>query len=148
VAKFTISGKTIELPASKTPQAASSDRSAWRGGEFITVRFDRDFNQAIRVHTDGRAFPDRVASDEKGRWIAIGDVIMTSIEIVDSRALPGAFTRVANVFVPSGCVANIGVAARLFAGIGGGLQAEYVSGPTFRFKTIENNFWHSRAGLA
>jgi hypothetical protein len=149
MAIFLVCGKTIELPASRImPRATTSAKTSWRSGEYITVKFLKDFDQAIRVHTGGRAFPDREASDEKGRWVAIGDVVMTSRQLADSRALPGAFTQIANAIVPSGCIANIGIAARLLAGSGGGLQAEFVSGPPFRFIAIANKFWHTRGGLA
>ncbi|MGC2813089.1 MAG: hypothetical protein WA303_22320 [Bradyrhizobium sp.] len=147
MARFIISGKSIELPANRISQA-KSDEACWRGGAFVTIRFNREFHEAIRVHTGGRGFPDRSASPLEGKWVLIGDVIMTSGQIVDSRSLPGEFTRVANAVIPIGCLANIGVASSLLAGFGGGLQAEYVSGPVFQFKPIQNKSWHGRAGFA
>src|SRR6185437_1191923 len=145
--RFIVGGKSIDLPAIKVPQA-DSDKACWRGGEFITIKFDREFYEAVRAHTDGREFPNRSASFLEGKWILIGDVILTSGQIVDSRSLPGEFTRVANVVVPAGCVANIGVTSSLLAGSGGGMQAEYVSGPAFQFRPMQNKYWHGRAGRA
>ena len=152
---FAIAGRRIDLSAVPvTPRALSGDDSAWQGGDYVTVRLLAPA-EALRVHTNGRAFPDREASASAGAWVAIGDVIQTSAQFANSRSLPTwhvnsttAFTHVNTATIPAGCVVNIGIASAKFGGQGGGFQAEYVSGPLFQFTPLTGKHWHGRAGSA
>jgi len=155
MAKFTFSGKSIELPAVvMTPTCASFDPTAWVSGDHLTIRL-LDTIHALRVHTNGRAFPKRELSHAAGRWILIGDVILTSSEIADSRSLPTndptgmtAFTHTSEAVLVRNVVLNIGLASEKYAGRGGGFQAEYVGGPEIQFKLLTDKIWHGRAGFA
>ncbi|HUO79844.1 MAG TPA: hypothetical protein VMU00_06855 [Steroidobacteraceae bacterium] len=146
--RFLVCGGTLELPAAFVlPRAPSSAPEAWTGGQWLTVRIC-EATPALRVHTAGRAFPGRPASHAAGAWVAIGDVIWTAAELASSRALPGAFTHTSDAEIAAGTVVNVGFASALFGGAGGGEQAEYVSGPAFRFRSLEGKRWHGRAGTA
>jgi hypothetical protein len=155
VTTFWFSAKSIDLPAVPVaPSCATVDPTAWLAGDFRTVRL-LDTVQALRVHTNGKAFPAREASMANGRWILIGDVIMTSGQIADSRSLPGkdvssmiAFAHVSEATLERGVVINIGLASTKFAGRGGGFQAEYVRGPVIRFDLLKSSMWHGREGMA
>ena len=155
MAKFFVAGAAIELPAVPVwPKAASRDLGAWMLGAYSTVLLLSSV-EGIRVHTDGRSYPGRPGSSEQGAWVALGDVIVASSEFASSRSLPTdnpksavAFTRTADVVLPPHCIVNIGLASPKFGGIGGGVQAEYVSGPPFQFRTLRGKVWHDRVGHA
>jgi hypothetical protein len=145
---FVVSGRTITLPAVQvTPQAKTRDTRAWQSGQYVTVRLIEPI-EAVRVHTNSRPYPGRLPSAAAGAWVALDDVIQTSGELVRSRALPGPFTHVGEALLPTHCTVNVGVCAPLFGHTGGGIQAEYVSGPTIKFKQIPGRYWHSRQGNA
>jgi len=143
---FVVSGRTIDLQAVAHPHIVTRRTNAWLQGGYVTVQL-LAATEALRVHTGGRSFPGRPASNLEGAWYAIGDVIETSSQHVQSRALPGAFTQVATVTLPPGAIINIGFCSPLFVGFGGGAQAEHVGGPSVQFKPLPN-VWHSRAGRA
>jgi len=155
MARFLVAGRAIDLPAIPvTRPAPSRDPSAWELGAYTTVQLVEPVD-ALRVHTDGRAYPGREASASAGAWLAIGDVVQTSSQLANSRSLPTddptsmiAFTHVSEVTVPENCILNIGFASAKFGGLGGGCQAEYVSGPAIRFTPLEGKRWHGRAGRA
>ena len=113
--------------------------------------------EALRVHTQGRAYvaQGRPAANEAGRWLLIGDVIQAAGAIASSRSLKVddprsavAFTHTSGVELAPGTVLNIGFASALFSGRGGGAQAEWVGGPSARFKLLAGKHWHSGAGRA
>lgn len=155
MAIFSVGGRQIDLPAVVVrPNAASSDRTAWLDGVYVTLRLTGPV-AGLRVHTDGKEYPGRKASALPGAWVAIGDVIGTSSELASSRSLPAAdpqamtaFTHVAEVGLPAQCVVNVGRASAKFGGRGGGFQLEYVSGPRFTFRPLADKHWHGRAGTA
>lgn len=153
--RILVAGRTIELPALPLlPRSPSSDDSAWELGAYVTVRLTAPV-EALRLHTDGKAFPGRPASQSSGAWVAIGDVIQTSSQIASTRALPTddpssatAFTHVNHAMLPVDCVLNIGIAGPKFGGYGGGFQAEYVSGPRIQFVPLKGKHWHGKAARA
>jgi hypothetical protein len=155
MATFFVAGTSIELPGIPVwPKAQSRDPDAWILKTFSTVLLHSPV-EGIRVHTDGRSYPDRPGSLEEGAWFALGDVILGSGEFASSRSLPTrnpkslvAFTRMADVLVPSQCVLNIGLASPKFGGLGGGVQAEYVSGPPLHFGALRGKYWHDHVGHA
>jgi hypothetical protein len=155
MAMFSYFGESIELPAKAVlPGASTRDPDAWMHGVFTTVRFELPM-KALRVHTNGRTFPGRDASQEAGAWILIGDIIETSSELASSRSLPAAnpksmvaFTHVSEAQVQMGTVMNVGLASAKFGGKGGRFQAEYVSGPSIHFTPLRANRWHGAAGRA
>jgi hypothetical protein len=145
----------VTLPAVWLPtKEKTRDESAWLHRTYLTIRLTDSIN-AIRVHTAGKSFPGRLASNEAGAWLLIGDIISTSSEIANSRALPKeninvmtAFTHASEAVVSPGSVLNIGLAAAKFSGYGGGFQAEFVSGQPILFKPLVGKFWHNRAARA
>lgn len=143
---FGLFGKWVDLPARSATKAPTSDSRAWLHGQYVTVQLTAAV-EAVRVHTNGKSFADRPASNLRGRWFAIGDIIQTSREYQSSRSLPGTFTHVALVTLRPGCVINIGICSPLFGGAGGEFQAEHVSGPAAEIMPITNK-WHSRSGNA
>lgn len=155
MAKFFVAGTLIDLPAVPVwPRAGSRDPAAWMLNVYSTVMLLSPV-EGIRAHTDGRSYPGREGSSEEGAWVALGDVIVGSSEFASSRSLPTAnpkslvaFTHTAEVLLPAQCVVNIGVASPMFGGLGGGVQAEYVSGPRLQFKTLRGKFWQDRVGNA
>lgn len=155
MANFIIAGRSIDLAASLVaPQAVSKDPNAWAMGQYATVRLLAP-TEALRAHTNGRAYPGRLASGSTGSWVALGDVIQTSGSFASSRSLPTdnpssatAFTHVNSVVIPAGTVINIGVASALFGGRGGHFQGEYVSGPSLQFRPLTGKHWHSKFGHA
>jgi len=153
MALFTVLGQSVDLPAVSLSQWDTGDRSAWEQGKYLTVRVTAPC-VALRVHTNARSFPGRPASHPEGTWLAIGDVVQTSIELASSRSLPtadptsmAAFTHVGEAHIPVGCILNVGLASAKFGGQGGGFQAEYVAGPKPSFQQV-SNIWHGRAGTA
>jgi hypothetical protein len=155
MARFFVAGTAIELPGIPVwPKAQSRDPDAWMLNTYSTVLLLSPV-EGIRVHTDGRSYPGRPGSSEEGAWVALGDVIVGSGEFASSRSLPScnpkslvAFTRMAEVRLPSQCVLNIGLASPKFGGLGGGVQAEYVSGPPLQFGTLRGKYWHDHVGHA
>ena len=156
--RFVFGNKSIDLPAATVrPVASSRDANAWWAGQYATVRLFQPI-RGLRLHTSGRSYPDRPASNAEGSWILIGDVIQTSSQIAQSSSLPGklpqsmvAFTHVSDVSLAAGTVLNIGVASAKFSGEvggGGGFQAEHVSGPWPQFHVLAGNYWHGNAGAA
>lgn len=145
---FVLSGRAINLPAFQvTPQAKTRDIRAWQSGQYVTVRLCEPV-KAVRVHTNSKAYPDRVPSAAAGAWVALDDVIQTSGDLVQSRALPGPFTHVGEALLPVHCTVNVGLCAPLFGHTGGGIQAEYVSGPAIQFTQIAGKYWHGKQGNA
>jgi hypothetical protein len=135
-------------------RAQTRDESAWQYHRYSTVQLVGPF-EGLRVHTGGRAFPGRQASDESGAWILIGDVIQTAPVLASSRALPVddarrlvAFTHTSEAYLGVATVLNIGLASRKFGGTGGEFQAEYVSGPPIRFVPLVGKHWHGTGGRA
>jgi hypothetical protein len=147
VAQFFIGGNWIELPAELARRARTRDIGAWRAAQYVTVRLLEPV-EGVRVHTDGKAFSRRPASAAGGAWVAIGDAIDTAAQFVATRSLPGPFTHVGWALLPPDCIVNVGVCSPLFGGMGGGFQAEYVSGPPIEFKQAQGKYWHSRTGRA
>ena len=150
---FIVSGRKIQVTASFVPRESTQQVDAWHKGEWISVRVDAPI-EAIRVHTNGRTFSDtdvmweRLGSKATGAWAAIGDVILTSSQMVDASALPGVFIHVAAVIIPQNCIVNIGVNGATLMGRGGGVQAEYVKGPRFEISELKGKVWMDRAGRA
>lgn len=145
---FVVSSSIINLPAFRvTPQAKTGDARAWQLGQYVTLRLFEPVD-GIRVHTNGRSHPGRLPSAAAGAWIALGDVIQTSGDIVRSLALPGLFTHVGSALLPVNCTVNVGVCAPLFGYTGGGIQAEYVCGPAIQFTQIAGKYWHDMQGNA
>src|SRR5580765_4483486 len=128
---FTLHGQSIELAAWLRPERkATTQRSAWLGGTWLTVLTGGDM-MALRVHLNGceveTEWRDRVHSSEAGAWLLIGDVVLTSRQIVEQRALPaGTFSHVSRATIRPNTLLNIGIAAPLFGFNGGGWQAEWV----------------------
>ena len=155
MAMYSFFGKSVDLPAALgASRAKTRDPGAWLYGQYVTVRLLASI-RALRVHTEHREFPGRLASGESGAWILIGDVIQTSSELASSRALPAvdptsmvAFTHTSEAHLLPGTMLNIGLAAQKFGGAGGGFQAEHVFGPAIRFTPLTGKHWHSRAGHA
>ena len=154
--RFQIGIRSLELEAHLVLPAAASNAASWAGGRWVTVKLSAPL-EALRVHTDGRAFlaQGRPASTEAGRWLLIDDVIQTAAAIASSRSLKVddprsavAFTHTSGVELALGTVLNIGFASALFSGRGGGAQAERVGGPPPRFTLLAGKHWHSRAGRA
>jgi hypothetical protein len=145
---FFVCGVPISLDAVQQDRQGTEHEDAWLRGEYLTLRVTDDMREGVRVHTNGKSFPGRSASSMAGRWIALEDIIDTSHALANSRALPGVFTHVAWVVIPSGCVINVGVASPLYGYSGGGVQAEYVSGPRFGFEQAEGKHWHGAVGNA
>ena len=146
--QFFLDGKAIDLPAVRLSKTITREGSAWRGGDWITVRMVGPLD-ALRVHTDGKRVDlrDVRPTSSKGAWILIGDVIQTSSQITQARALPGLFTATSQVQVLSTTVLNIGLCGQLFGFPGGGWQAEYVNGPEFKISRLPN-VWMNRSGSA
>lgn len=144
---FRFGTTVIDLPATRVGRRETSKVNAWLNGGYLTVKFDGEF-EALRVHTKGKAFEDREASNEMGAWVVLGDLITTSMGLVSSRALPGDFTHVSVVMIYPRTVLNIGIAGAIAGwGMGGGEQGEYVGGPRLGFRPLDNK-WHHAAGLA
>jgi hypothetical protein len=84
--------------------------------------------------------------------VAIDDIVETSGEFADSRALPGigTFTHLGWAVLPKQCIINVGMCAPHpgSVGAGGGIQAEYVAGPPIQFTQAPDKYWHHRRGLA
>ncbi len=152
---FSFFGKSVNLPAVLVSNKATTrDPSAWQYGMYTTVQLTGRLT-ALRVHTAGRTFPGRQASDQMGAWVLIGDVIQTSTDLANSRSLPTvnprsmvAFTHTSGARLATNTVLNIGLASAKFGGTGGGFQAEYVSGPTIQFTPLAGKHWHGGAGHA
>lgn len=72
----------------------------------------------------------------------------TSSEIVSTFSLPGPFSHVSQAIIPATCVVNVGLCKPLFGGAGGGIQVEYVSGPSIQFDQMKDNVWHNAMGNA
>jgi hypothetical protein len=153
-------GKTkIELPAVQiSPSAGSSYRDAWLHEIHVTIRLLKSL-EGFRVHTNGVSFPtggqfgkmaaSRSASNAVGRWVFIGDeAISTSSEIVSIFSLPGPFSHISKAVLPANCILNLGLCKPLFGGAGGGIQVEYVSGPSIQFEQMKENAWHNALGNA
>jgi hypothetical protein len=138
MARFLVSGQSIELPAIRVARGPTQCERAWMFGQYVTVRLISAVD-GIRVHTNGRSFTGRVASGAQGAWVAIGDIIQPSEEFVGARALPGLFTHIAWTLIPEQCVINVGMSGPLFGAPGGGFQAEYVAGPAMTFNQAVGN---------
>lgn len=155
MATFAFFGKSIDLPATRlATRATTRDKTAWQHGQYMTIQLLKPL-EALRVHTDGKAFPQRAASAEAGAWVLIGDIVMTSSELADSRSLPGkdprsmvAFTHTSNARLSPNTVLNIGLTSPKFCGQGGEFQAEYVSGPAIDFTPLPAAHWHGASGTA
>lgn len=147
MATFIVAGHAISLLAIRVDQKPTSQADAWAKKEYVTVQLMGPV-VGIRVHTGGRAFPNRPASGAQGAWVSIGDTILTSTEVVDRSALPGPFTHAAEATIRQGTIINVGVNGAVLAGKGGGIQAEYVSGPPIQFTQLTGKVWMSGAGHA
>jgi len=147
MARFFIGGQPIDLPAVQLVRGSTRDTRAWMHGQYSTVRLLSSV-EGVRVHTNGRSFPGREASHAIGAWIAIGDVIQSSQEFEDSRALPGSFTHLGWALIPEQAVINVGLSGPLFGACGGGFQAEHISGPLVRFNQARGKVWHAKQGSA
>lgn len=155
MAEFAFLGKSLKLPAiAIRPRCKTSSMDAWAAGNYITVLLQQPVN-GLRVHTKGRTYPDREASGEAGAWVLLGDVILSSSGLAQTRSLPTydpgsatAFTHVSEARMAVGTYLNIGLASALFAGAGGGFQGEFVRGPAIQFKPLTGKVWMNRAGLA
>lgn len=153
--RFVVARRSIDLPAVQAAQRAVTDQlSAWLGGEWITVTLTREL-EALRVHSDGQPI-DGQRSSLTGRWLALGDVILTATQYEASRVLLRRFTHVADVVLRTGTTLNIGIAGplRSHPHPGGGWQAERVSdtpAPLYRPAADASgvpNVWVNRAGRA
>jgi hypothetical protein len=153
--RFTVAGQTIELPAvAFEPRAATGQLDAWLRGEWQTVVLTQEL-EALRVHSDGREI-DGLESFMTGRWLAIGDVVLTALQYEANRTLLRRFTHVANVVLLPRTRLNIGIAGPLrdYPHPGGGWQAERLSDhPQPRYRPLVDaggnpNLWHIRAGRA
>ncbi len=152
---FSFVDQSVLLPAQALPtKAQTRDRSAWLFGEYKTIRVICGF-EVLRVHTNGRSFPGRLASSGAGAWFLLGDEIQTSSELADTRALPTnnvnsktAFTHVGEACVGANSIVNIGRVNPKFGSRGGGLQGEFVQGPPMLFKQMPNNIWENIVGNA
>jgi len=147
MARFFFSGVVVDLPAALAQRAETSYTNAWLKGEYVTVRLLAPV-EGVRAHTSGREFKDRIASKPEGAWIAVDDFIESSGDFVRSRALPGPFTNLAWAVAPTHCVLNLGLAAPLYGVAGGGVQAEFVSGPPIEFTQAQGKHWHGKTGAA
>jgi hypothetical protein len=159
MAKFTICGRSVELDAIRISPAESSNEKAWLRGEYITVKLTQAV-EGVRAHTMGRTHPGREASGQEGRWVAIldDDIIKTSVEYANGRALPGNgdkrafFTDISWATLPVGCEINIGICAPIqqWGRPGGDFQAEYVGGEriVFHFNPKDRKHWHDKEGTA
>ena len=146
MATFSLFGKSIDLPARPAQRSATADSEAWLHKQYLTVRLTGSVD-ALRVHTDGKAFSGRSASHLRGRWFAVGDVIQTNREYQSSRSLPGPFTHVAWVNLKAGCLLNLGLCSPLFGGAGREFQVEYIGGPEPNIMPTPHK-WHFASGEA
>ncbi len=146
---FALPGTTEELPAVLLSLAPTSAQNAWRG-TWYTLRLISDV-PAIRVHSmGGTAAAAREAlarSGRAGRWYAIGDVILTRQAYAAVHAIPGAFSQQDEWLLPVSTVLNVGRAGALFGHQGGGLQAEWISGPSPVSRPLRG-YWSGRTGNA
>jgi hypothetical protein len=145
---MTSSGAIVGTPQ---PQSKTTCADAWLGGRYMTVRLAHDV-EAVRVHVGaGIGASTRghlaVGAGSRGRWFAVGDVILTRPAYTDSRALPSAFSQVDWCMLKAGTIVNVGRCHPLFGHSGGGEQVEVVSGPEPEQVTITGN-WSDRAGRA
>jgi hypothetical protein len=146
MSEFWIGGQRLELPATPRAQERTRDAGAWLDKRWISVELTAAIT-ALRVHTDGREFPTRPASNAAGAWLLIGDIVQTSSEIVNGRSLPGVFTHIARAEVFAGSILNIGFCSPLFGGRGGEAQAEFVRGPDIKFTPMDST-WVNYGGTA
>ncbi len=155
--RFVFGNKSIDLPAATVrPVASSRDANAWWAGQYATVRLFQPI-RGLRLHTSGRSYPDRPASNAEGSWILIGDVIQTSSQIAQSRSLPGklpqsmvAFTHVGAMsrWLQEPCSTSEWPAQNSLAksGVGEGLRPSTCLEPWPQFHVLAGNYWHGNAG--
>ncbi len=118
---------------------------AWEGG-YRTVRL-HDTVLAMRVHTN---------TGKPHLWFSIGDWILTRAQYADQHALPQrtvgrrsvTFTHQAIFELAASTLLNIGLCGRAFDRSGGGVQAEWVSGPSPRAQQDIKGWWSSQVGHA
>lgn len=114
------------------PRAKTTCADAWLGGHYATMKLAHDV-EAVRVQVGAgvrASASERVARDagSRGRWFAVGDVILTRTAYTDSRALPAGFSEVDWCVLKAGSIVNVGRCHPLFGHSGGGEQVELVTG--------------------
>ena len=117
------------------PRAKTTCADAWLGGHYATMKLARDI-EAVRVPVGAgiRAAAETTSerlgkgTGARGRWFAVGDVILTRTAYTDSRALPAGFSEVNWCVLKAGSVVNVGRCHPLFGHSGGGEQVELVMG--------------------
>lgn len=141
-----LGGLSIDLPGIAVTQKPS-DASCWKNGKWITMLLTGDLT-GVRVHCGDdekdNSSRGRTGGRSDGRWISVGDEVWTSSELRSDLSLPnktdptkpGFFTHVERVTLHKGFLVNVGLAAPLFGGNGGGVQAERL-GPAEQ-STIES----------
>lgn len=129
-------GLNRRLPAVIIPLRKTNADNAWQGERF-TVRLIADL-PALRVHAKVNA---------RGRWFAIGDVILTREEYQSAHALPDHFSHQDEWLLPHGTILNVGVCSPLFNHAGGASQAERLAGPPPQRREFRG-YWASRWGNA
>ena len=122
-----------EISGTPQPQARTSCPEAWLSGQYSTVRLS-DNVEAVRVHVGaGVAASSReflaTGAGSRGRWFAVGDMILTRSAYTDTRALPAGFSTVDWCVLKAGSIVNVGQGHPLFGHGGGGEQVELVEGP-------------------
>ena len=145
-----IPGCDVSIPAVKVAHRESRQHDAWTRQGYVTVRLVERL-AALRVHARGGAGAARHAaltgSGRRGRWYAIGDVILTREQYANAHALPGPFSHQDEWLLDAGSVLNVGIAGPLFGHDGGGAQPEFLDGPAPMVVTVPG-YWSSRAGNA
>jgi hypothetical protein len=136
---FTIPGSDVRLPAALLAPHATSQETGWRG-RYWTLRLYGDF-PAVRVWLPGFSGP-------RGRWFAIGDVILSRDDYKRTRSLLTNFTRVAFCTLRAGSIINVGYCSALGGHPGMGEQAELVSGPPPRMSSPNDLVWSNEYGHA
>jgi hypothetical protein len=139
---------STDLSGTPLPQARTSCVDAWLGGRYQTMRLSSNV-EAVRVHVGGGGVAPRegtaFGAGSRGRWFAVGDVILTRTAYTNSRALPSGFTKVDWCVLKAGSIVNAGRCHPLFGHAGGGEQVEFLSGPDPEQKTTAGN-WSDRSG--
>jgi len=148
---FRLPGLGVELPAVAVNREPTTADNAWSPQGYWTVRL-LDTVSALRVHARAGAAASTKehlawGAGRRGRWFAIGDVILTREEYRRVHALPAGFSHQDDWSLPANTVLNVGIAGPLFGQAGGALQAEWLTGPEPSSQPIQG-YWGSRSGSA
>lgn len=140
-----------EIPGEELPTRLTNEPTAWLYGQYKTIRLKKDV-PALRVHRGvgtAAAANRKLAwgSGSRGRWFAIGDVILTRSEYIVAHALPEGFSKEDECVLPIGAILNVGRCGPLFGHPGRALQAEWIGGTPPK-QEILRGFRINRSGNA